>query len=114
MGCHGVMDPLGFALENFDTVGQYHVQDAQTLTKIDTSGVLPDGTPISGPDDLRRRWRAARSVRSGAHREFVDLALGRSIDYLDAGRAKNRTRCAGGRLPLRVDRPRYNFKRCFP
>src|SRR5215468_5388272 len=54
MGCHGVMDPLGFALENFDTVGQYHTIDAQTLTPIDTSGVLPDGTPLKGPDDLRR------------------------------------------------------------
>jgi mono/diheme cytochrome c family protein len=84
MGCHGVMDPLGFALENFDTVGQYHAQDAQTLTKIDTSGVLPDGTPISGPDDLRRAL-AARPDRfvQALTENLLTYALGRSIDYLD-------------------------------
>ena len=48
------MDPLGFALENFDAVGQFRAQDPDTLTPIDTSGVLPDGTAIKGPDDLRR------------------------------------------------------------
>jgi hypothetical protein len=84
MGCHGVMDPLGFALENFDTVGQYHVQDAQTLTKIDTSGVLPDGTPISGPDDLRRALvaRPDRFVQALTE-NLLTYALGRGIDYLD-------------------------------
>ena len=46
--CHGVMDPLGFALENFNAVGQFRVADPDTLTPIDASGVLPDGTPING------------------------------------------------------------------
>src|SRR5690606_3026850 len=52
--CHGVMDPLGLALENFNAVGQYRGHDPDTLTPIDAAGVLPDGTPIGGPDDLRR------------------------------------------------------------
>jgi len=84
MGCHGVMDPLGFALENFDTVGQYHATDAQTLTRIDTAGVLPDGTPISGPDDLRRALvaRPDRFVQALTE-NLLTYALGRSIDYLD-------------------------------
>ena len=84
MGCHGVMDPLGFALENFDTVGQYHAVDAQTLTKIDTSGVLPDGTPISGPDDLRRALvaRPDRFVQALTE-NLLTYALGRGVDYLD-------------------------------
>src|SRR5690606_22799088 len=38
MGCHGVMDPLGLALEHFDTVGQFRKHDRDTLTDIDTSG----------------------------------------------------------------------------
>jgi mono/diheme cytochrome c family protein len=84
MGCHGVMDPLGFALENFDTVGQYHKIDAQTLTPIDTSGVLPDGTPIKGPDDLRRALTARPDQFVQAFSEnLLTYALGRSIEYSD-------------------------------
>ena len=52
--CHGVMDPLGLALENFNAVGQFRVNDPDTLTPIDTAGQLPDGTAIKGPEDLRR------------------------------------------------------------
>ena len=53
--CHGVMDPLGLALENFNAVGQYRANDPDTLALIDTGGQLPDGTPVKGPDDLRRQ-----------------------------------------------------------
>src|SRR5262249_21178962 len=42
--CHGVMDPLGFALENFDAVGEWRVQDRYAGTAIDASGRLVDGT----------------------------------------------------------------------
>jgi hypothetical protein len=51
--CHGVLDPLGFALENFDGVGRWRDRDRMALTGIDASGVLPDGTPINGPVELR-------------------------------------------------------------
>src|SRR6185295_16775595 len=40
--CHGVMDPLGLALENFNAVGQYRVNDPDTQTPIDANGQLPD------------------------------------------------------------------------
>jgi hypothetical protein len=84
MGCHGVMDPLGFALENFDTVGQYRTHDAQAQTPIDTSGVLPDGTPIKGPEDLRRALTARPDQFVQALTEnLLTYALGRSIDYRD-------------------------------
>jgi mono/diheme cytochrome c family protein len=83
-GCHGVMDPLGFALENFDTVGQFRTKDPQALTVIDTSGVLPDGTPIKGPDDLRRALVARPDQFVQALTEnLLTYALGRSIDYRD-------------------------------
>ncbi len=52
--CHGVLDPLGFALENFDGVGQWRVKDRIAESPIDASGELPDGTPITGPVDLRK------------------------------------------------------------
>jgi hypothetical protein len=84
LGCHGVMDPLGFALENFDTVGQYRTQDAQALSPIDTSGVLPDGTPIKGPQDLRQALVARPDQFVQALTEnLLTYALGRSMDYRD-------------------------------
>ena len=82
--CHGVMDPLGFALENFDTIGTYRAMDRLTRTKIDTGGKLVDGTLVNGPSDLR----AALLKR---HDQFVQTlteklmtyALGRGVQYYD-------------------------------
>jgi hypothetical protein len=52
--CHSVMDPLGFALENFDATGMWRDKDRFANTLIDSAGELPDGTKINGPDDLRK------------------------------------------------------------
>jgi mono/diheme cytochrome c family protein len=52
--CHSVMDPLGFALENFDATGMWRDRDRFAGTVIDSAGELPDGTAIKGPDDLRK------------------------------------------------------------
>jgi hypothetical protein len=83
-GCHGVMDPLGMALENFTAVGQYRTHDQETLTAIDSSGTLPDGTAIKGPGDLRRAL-AARPDRfvQALTENLLTYALGRSLDYSD-------------------------------
>ena len=83
--CHGVMDPLGFALENFNAVGQYRANDPDTLTPIDTAGQLPDGTPIKGPDDLRRQLveRPDRQFVQALTENLLTYALGRSLDYRD-------------------------------
>src|SRR5205814_844803 len=51
--CHSVMDPLGFALENFDATGRWRDRDRYANAVIDSAGELPDGTAIKGPDDLR-------------------------------------------------------------
>jgi len=51
--CHAVMDPLGFALENFDATGRWRDRDRFAGVAIDASGKLPDGTPVNNPDDLR-------------------------------------------------------------
>jgi hypothetical protein len=82
--CHGVMDPLGLALENFNAVGQYRANDPDTQTPIDAAGQLPDGTPIKGPDDLRRALVARPDQFVQAFTEnLLTYALGRSLDYRD-------------------------------
>jgi hypothetical protein len=83
-GCHGIMDPLGFALENFDAVGQYRTRDRFAGTAIDASGELPDGTALHGPDDLRRALLAKpdRFVQTLTEK-LMTYALGRSLEYTD-------------------------------
>jgi Protein of unknown function (DUF1592)/Protein of unknown function (DUF1588)/Protein of unknown function (DUF1585)/Protein of unknown function (DUF1587)/Protein of unknown function (DUF1595) len=49
--CHRIMDPIGFALDNFDGLGKW--RDTEGEEVIDPSGVLPDGTPFDGPQGLR-------------------------------------------------------------
>jgi hypothetical protein len=82
--CHGVMDPLGFALENFSAVGQYRSDDPDTHTKLDASGVLPDGTHANGPGDLRRALSSHPEQFVRAFTEnLMTFALGRETDYRD-------------------------------
>jgi hypothetical protein len=82
--CHGVMDPLGFALENFDAVGVWRDRDRYAGTTIDSAAELPDGTPIQGPDDLRNALlkRPEQFVQTFTER-FLMYALGRAVDYRD-------------------------------
>ena len=93
--CHGVMDPLGFALENFDTVGQYRARDPLNHTVLDTSGTLPDGTQLKGPDDLRRAL-AARPDQfvQTLTEKLMAYALGRSVDYHDMPTVRHIVRSA--------------------
>jgi hypothetical protein len=83
-GCHGIMDPLGFALENFDAVGQYRTRDRFAGTVIDASGELPDGTALHGPDDLRKALLAKpdRFVQTLTEK-LLTYALGRSLEFTD-------------------------------
>jgi hypothetical protein len=56
--CHAVMDPLGFALENFDTVGAYRTIDPASRMPIDSAATMPDGTALAGPADLHKALAA--------------------------------------------------------
>jgi hypothetical protein len=78
------MDPLGFALENFNAVGQFRAIDPDTRTPINSTGTLPDGTSIAGPEDLRKALVAQpdRFVQTLSENLFT-YALGRSVDYRD-------------------------------
>jgi hypothetical protein len=78
------MDPLGLALENFNAVGQFRTHDSDTRTLIDTSGLLPSGEPIAGPEDLRGALVAEPDLFVQAFTEnLLTYALGRRVDYRD-------------------------------
>ena len=82
--CHGVLDPLGLALENFDAIGQWRMKDREAGTPIDASGQLADGTPVSGPVDLRKALmqRPEIFVRTMTEK-LLTYGLGRSLAYYD-------------------------------
>jgi mono/diheme cytochrome c family protein len=81
--CHARMDPIGFALENYDAVGRWRSEDAGA--PIDASGTLPDGTTFDGPAGLSRllltRYRDD-FVRT-ATEKLLTFALGRGVEYYD-------------------------------
>jgi hypothetical protein len=82
--CHAVMDPLGFALENFDAVGEWRSTDRYAGQAIDPSGTLADGTPVSGPADLRKALlkRPDQFVQTMTEK-LMTYALGRGVEYYD-------------------------------
>ena len=82
--CHGVLDPLGLALENFDAIGEWRVKDRETATPIDSSGQLADGTPVSGPIDLRKALMTdpTQFVQTMTEK-LMTYGLGRSVEYYD-------------------------------
>jgi mono/diheme cytochrome c family protein len=82
--CHAVMDPLGFALENFDATGAWRDRDRYAGTGIDSSGELPDGTPIEGPDDLRAAlMRHPEQFVQTFTERLLMYATGRILEYHD-------------------------------
>ena len=82
--CHAIMDPLGFALENFDATGIWRDRDRYAGVVIDASGELPDGTPVDGPDDLREALlqRPEQFVQTFVE-GLLTYATGETIDYRD-------------------------------
>ncbi|HEV7714767.1 MAG TPA: DUF1592 domain-containing protein, partial [Steroidobacteraceae bacterium] len=83
-GCHGVIDPLGLALENFNAVGQWRDKDIDAGIVIDAAGKLTDGTQLKGPDDLRNALLARREQFVQTFTEnLMTFALGRGVKYYD-------------------------------
>ncbi|MCP5145425.1 MAG: DUF1592 domain-containing protein [Gammaproteobacteria bacterium] len=83
-GCHGLMDPLGFALENFDSVGRWREIDRFVGSPIDATGELPDGTLMHGPDDLRKALlRKPDQFVQNLTEKLMLFALGRPVEYFD-------------------------------
>ncbi|HEV8415094.1 MAG TPA: DUF1592 domain-containing protein [Bryobacteraceae bacterium] len=82
--CHAVMDPLGFALENFDATGMWRDKDRFAGVAIDSAGELPDGTKINGPDDLRKALlRRPEQFVQAFTENLLIYAMGRTREYYD-------------------------------
>lgn len=71
--CHSRMDPIGFALENYDGIGKWRTRDAGA--DIDASGTLPGGAQFNGPAGLKKILLAAHKD------EFVETAIDRIMTY---------------------------------
>ena len=82
--CHGIIDPLGFALENFDAVGRWRTVDREAREPIDSSGVLADGTAVSGPVELREALleRPDQFVQTLTEK-LMTYGLGRALEHTD-------------------------------
>jgi hypothetical protein len=80
--CHKIMDPIGFALENFDAVGEWRTREAGGA--IDASGQLADGTKINGVVTLREALvRRPDMFASTLTEKLLTYGLGRGLDYYD-------------------------------
>jgi cytochrome c5 len=81
-GCHSIMDPLGFALENFDPIGRWRTEDAGT--PVDASGALPSGAKFQGMAGLRDLLLQQRDqFANNVTEKLMAYALGRSLEHYD-------------------------------
>lgn len=82
--CHGVIDPIGLALENFTVTGQWRDVDTAADAAIDARTVLPSGVAIDGPIELREQLLAKPGQFALALTEKLFMyALGRELEYFD-------------------------------
>jgi Protein of unknown function (DUF1592)/Protein of unknown function (DUF1588)/Protein of unknown function (DUF1585)/Protein of unknown function (DUF1587)/Protein of unknown function (DUF1595)/Planctomycete cytochrome C len=82
--CHGVIDPLGQALENYNAVGEWRVRERDSGVAIDPTGRLANGKAVSSPVDLRAALTAEpeKFVQTVAQ-NLMTYALGRRVEYYD-------------------------------
>lgn len=82
--CHRVMDPLGFALENFDAIGRWRTT-SEAGTPVDAAGELADGTLVNGPGSLTSALlKRPESFVTTVTEKLLTYALGRGVEYFDA------------------------------
>ncbi len=99
--CHARMDPLGFALENYDAIGKWRTMDGEF--PVDSSGVLPGGRKFSTPAEMRqilgeRREEFARALTE----KLMIYALGRGLQRYDRPTVKD--------IVKRMDTSGYGFQ----
>src|SRR5204863_5172583 len=81
--CHRMIDPAGFALENFDAIGRWRTVD-DSFNPIDPSGALPDGTTFTGLADFREALvRRPERFATTVAEKLLTYALGRGLEYYD-------------------------------
>jgi hypothetical protein len=82
-GCHARMDPIGFAMENFDAVGRWRDRDGQQ--PIDATGVFPEGTTFEGITGLKQELlRQPEQFVGTVAERLLMYAIGRNLQYYDA------------------------------
>ena len=82
--CHGVIDPIGLAMENYDAIGRWRTIDSEANAPIDASTVLPDGRPVDGPAQLRQALFSGRDLFVRAFTEKLTMyGLGRELKAYD-------------------------------
>ena len=93
--CHGVIDPTGLALENFDAIGAWRTVDPQAKAPIDASTVLPNGVAINGVVELRSQLvdRPATFVTAVTERLMM-YAINRKLEYFDMPQVRSIVRTA--------------------
>lgn len=80
--CHARMDPIGFAMDNFDAVGQWRDSDAGQ--PINASGVLPDGTKFNGVAELKEALlRHPRQFVETVAEKLLMYGISRNVQYYD-------------------------------
>jgi mono/diheme cytochrome c family protein len=81
--CHARMDPIGFALENYDGVGKWRTQEG--LTPIDASGKLPGGVEFNGPAGLKKLLLSdyREDFVTNVTEKLLTYGLGRGLEYYD-------------------------------
>ena len=80
--CHGVIDPIGLALENFDAVGRWRDLDQEAKAPIDARTVLPTGTAVNGPAELRAALFGSRGRCPVALRRAPPVSIACGLDAL--------------------------------
>lgn len=82
--CHGIIDPPGLALENFDNTGRWRDMDAAARAPIDSTTVLTSGKKLNGPVDLRNYILSKEDqFPSTLTRRLMMYAMNREIEHLD-------------------------------
>ncbi len=93
--CHAMIDPLGFALENFNPVGQFRKVD-ENFVAIDASGAMPDGAKFDGLSAFRGALvRAPENFVTAVTEKLMIYALGRGLEYYDQPSVRSVVRGAG-------------------
>jgi hypothetical protein len=94
-GCHKLMDPIGFSLENYDAVGRWRTTDGGV--PVDAAGSLPDGSTFTGVAGLRMALlRHPELFVTTTTEKLLTYALGRGVEDYDAPAVRGIVRAARG------------------
>lgn len=99
--CHKLMDPLGFALENYDAIGLYRTKDGSL--PIDASGQLPGGEIVNGAEELQTllTQKHKHAFVECLTEKMLTYAIGRGLEYYD--------KCAVDKIVQKLEDDDYKF-----